>query len=282
MPVTVHTTDVSVGDVVFRVSETGQGNAPCLVLLHGSGPGADALSNWEWVIAELGSDFRCIAPDIIGFGRSTHPDPAPDGLKPFTDLRVSTLLDLFDQMGLDRITLAGNSMGGLISMLIANERPELVERMVLMGSAGGRAPMLDGLKRLIGFYGNPTAEAMESLLEGFLHDPSVFGSDLRSIAEARLPNALRPEIRRSHLATFSGAGGRAGLSMDDYPNLTVPVLLLHGDDDRVVSIESSQWLAEQFPNARLDVFADAGHWLQIEKGPEFVAAVRRFIDEGAH
>lgn len=280
MPAPIRTTDIAVGDVTFHVSETGQGKNPCLVFLHGSGPGADALSNWEAVIEELGSDFHCVAPDIVGFGHSTHPDPAPDGLRPFTDLRVSTLIGLFEQMGLDQVVLVGNSMGGLISMLIANERPELVDRMVLMGSAGGKAPMLDGLKRLIGFYGDPTADAMEGLLEGFLHDSSIFGSDLRSIAEARLPNALRPEVRRSHMATFSGAGGRAGLSMDDYPKLTLPVLLLHGDDDQVVSIESSQWLSAQFPNARLDVFADTGHWLQIEKGPEFAAAVRQFVAEG--
>lgn len=280
MPAPIHTTDVAVGDVAFHVSETGKGNNPCLVFLHGSGPGADALSNWEAVIGELGSEFHCVAPDIAGFGHSTHPDPAPDGLKPFTDLRVSTLIGLLDELGIDRVTLVGNSMGGLISMLIAKARPELVERMVLMGSAGGKAPMLDGLKRLIGFYDDPTADAMESLLEGFLHDSSVFGSDLRSIAEARLPNALRSEVRRSHLATFSGAGGRAGLSMDDYPTLTLPVLLLHGDDDQVVSIESSRWLAEQFPNSRLDVFADTGHWLQIEKGPEFTDAIRRFVENG--
>jgi len=65
--------------------------------------------------------------------------------------------------------------------------------------------------------------------------------------------------------------------MDDYPTRTLPVLLLHGDDDRVVSIDSSRWLAEQFPNSRLEVFADTGHWLQIEQGPKFVESIRRFM-----
>lgn len=281
MTSTITTTDITVGDVVFHVSQTGADNDRTLVFLHGSGPGADALSNWEWVIEQMGDDFHCVAPDIVGFGHSTHPDPPPVGMKPFTDLRVETLLALFDQLGLERVTLVGNSMGGLISMLLANERPELVERMVLMGSAGGKAPMLDGLKQLIGFYREPTADTMEALLRNFLHDPSIFGDDLRGIAEARLPNALRPEVKRSHLATFSQEGGRAGLTMDDYPTLTMSVLLLHGDDDRVVSIGSSEWLTEQLPNARMEVFPDTGHWLQIEKGPEFVAAVTAFMAEEA-
>lgn len=279
MTATITTTNVSVGDVVFHVSETGADLEPTLVFLHGSGPGADALSNWEWVIGELGAQYRCIAPDVIGFGHSTHPDPPPEGLSLFTELRVDTLIGLLDELALQNVTLVGNSMGGLISMMIANRRPDLVERMVLMGSAGGKAPMLDGLKQLIGFYRDPTAHAMESLLQLFLHDPSIFGSNLREIAEARLPNALRPEVERSHLATFAPGGGRAGLSMDDYANMSLPVLLLHGDDDRVVSLESSRWLAEQFPNARLEVFPETGHWLQIEQGPKFVDAIRRFTSE---
>ena len=275
----INTRDIAVGDVTFRLSETGKGNDPQVVFLHGSGPGADALSNWEWVIGELGDDIHCVAPDIVGFGHSSHPEPPPDGLAAFSELRVDTLLALFDELGLEQVTLVGNSMGGLLSLMIARARPYMVKSMILMGSAGGKAPMLDGLKNLIGFYRDPSTDAMEGLLRNFLHDPSIFGEDLRAIAEARLPNALREEVRRSHIATFSGNGPRAGLSMDDYSNLTMPVLLLHGDDDRVVSIDSSRWLAEQLPSSQLEIFEATGHWLQIEQGERFVARVRSFLQE---
>ena len=276
---TITTRDVAVGDVTFRLSETGQGHDRHVVFLHGSGPGADALSNWESVIEELGADVHCVAPDIIGFGNSSHPNPPPDGLAAFSELRVDTLRALFRELELERFTLVGNSMGGLLSLMIAHADPAPVEGMILMGSAGGKAPMLDGLKKLIGFYRDPSTVAMEALLRNFLHDPSIFGEDLRAIAEARLPNALREEVRRSHIATFSGNGPRAGLSMDDYSNLTMPVLLLHGDDDRVVSIDSSRWLAEQLPSSQLEIFEATGHWLQIEQGQRFVARVRSFLQE---
>lgn len=275
----IDTYDLAVGDVSFHISETGRDRDRHVVFLHGSGPGADALSNWEWVIGALGDDVHCVAPDIVGFGHSSHPDPPPDGLAAFSELRVETLVALFDQLALEQVTLVGNSMGGLLSLMIARDRPDMVQSMILMGSAGGKATMLDGLKNLIGFYRDPSTDAMEALLRNFLHDPSIFGDDLRSIAEARLPNALREEVRRSHLATFSGNGPRAGLSMDDYPNLTMPVLLLHGDDDRVVSIDSSRWLADQLPSSRLEIFEATGHWLQIEQGERFVDTVRSFLQE---
>ncbi len=283
MTAQIATRDVTVeladGPVVFRVHETGADNDQTLLLLHGSGPGANALSNWEWVIGELGDGYHCVAPDVVGFGDSTHPDPPPVGMKAMTEWRVGALLGLIDELELSNITLVGNSMGGLFSLFISSQRPDLARRLILMGSAGGKADILPGLQQMMSFYDDPTAEAMEALLQLFLHDPSIFGGDLRSIAEARLPNALRPEVERSHRATFNFAHGPARLGREDFGRITMPTLLLHGDDDRVVSIESSKWLAEVLPNATLDVFPDTGHWLQIESGPAFVAAVNRFCEE---
>jgi pimeloyl-ACP methyl ester carboxylesterase len=53
--------------------------------------------------------------------------------------------------------------------------------------------------------------------------------------------------------------------------------VIHGDDDRLVPLASGQWYAEVVPNARLEVIADAGHWLQIEQHDRFVELVRAFL-----
>ena len=268
--------DPEIGTADLSLHETGARNDRALVFLHGSGPGANALSNWEHVIGEMGDSFHCLAPDIVGFGDSTHPDPAPVGMPAFTEARVRTLIALFDELGLERVTLVGNSMGGLISIRIALREPERVERMVLMGSAGGQAELLPGLFTMIGFYDDPSADNMEALLRLFLHDPDAFGDDLRGIAEARLPNTLRPEVERSHRATFDFSQGPVAITPEQLATIEVPVLLMHGDHDKIVSIDSSRDLATKLPNARLQVVENTGHWLQIESPEVFVDSVREF------
>ena len=265
------------GSVDFLVHETGDPADPALVFLHGSGPGVNALSNWEGVIQTLGERYHCVAPDMAGFGDSTHPDPPPAGLPAFTEFRVRTLLALFAELELTRIVLVGNSMGGLISLLIASQQPSLVDRMILMGSAGGAAEVLPGLRQVVSFYDDPTADNMESLLRLFLSDPSIFGSDLRSIAEDRLPNALRPEVERSHRATFDFTHGMIRFSDEDLARITTPTLLIHGADDRIISPDASRDLASRLANAELELVPDTGHWIQIESEDSFLRSLDRFL-----
>lgn len=282
MSAPVTTRDVAVGDNTFHLSETGPRDAEPILWLHGSGPGATALSNWEWMIGELGDTYHCVAPDIIGFGDSTHPDPPPQGIGAFTELRVDTLLGLLDTLGLDQVNLVGNSMGGIISLAITQRAPERVKRMVLMGSGGApNAGFTPGLLKLISFYDDPTAENMTELLTLFVHDPAFFGDRLKEIAAARLPRATRPDVERSHRATFSPGGGEAPFQADEgsLAKITQPVLVVHGDDDKIVPVAAGEYFAEHIPGARLEIFEDTGHWLQIEQGPRFAALLRTFLAE---
>jgi 2-hydroxymuconate-semialdehyde hydrolase len=276
---TIETRAITVGEYTFHVSETGPRDARPIVFLHGSGPGATALSNWEWLIGEFGDDFHCIAPDIIGFGDSTHPDPPPQGLAPFTRLRVRTLLGLFDVLDVDDVSLVGNSMGGIISLAMALQAPELVRAIVLMGTGGAPVPLTPGLLKLITFYDDPTASSMAELLTEFVHDPSFFGNDLDKIAEARLPLALRPEVERSHRATFGPGGDPLPFTPEVIATITKPALIVHGDDDRIVPLASGEYFAQYLPNSKFEVFADTGHWLQIEQGPKLAGLLRTFLAE---
>ncbi len=283
MSAPIKISDVTVGDYTFHINESGPADGKPIIWLHGSGPGATASSNWEWLLGEFGDTYHNIAPDIIGFGDSTHPNPPPEGMAAFAELRVATLLSLFDELGFDKVTLVGNSMGGMISLEIVRQVPERVEKLILMGSAGGQggAPK-PGLFKMISFYENPTAESMAEILRYFLHDPDSFDGNLQQIAETRLKRAMRPEVERSHRATFNfAAGGPIGLTTEDLEQITQPTLLVHGDDDKIVPIESSQFMADHIPNSRFEIFKDTGHWLQIEQGPRFAKIVRAFLEEDA-
>lgn len=86
---------------LFRTSRAGDPSAETILWLHGSGPGATALSNWEQALGAFGDRYHCIAPDIVGFGDSTHPSSPPVGMRAFTELRVSTLFALLDRLDVD-------------------------------------------------------------------------------------------------------------------------------------------------------------------------------------
>jgi 2-hydroxymuconate-semialdehyde hydrolase len=274
----ITTTDVAVGDHTLRVSQSGDPGAEAILWLHGSGPGATALSNWEAAITTFGDQYHCIAPDVLGFGDSTHPADPPQGMVPFGRLRVQTLFGLLDVLGIPKVHLVGNSMGGMLSLEMVLEAPERIGHLVLMGSGGAPVPPTPELVKMIGFYDDPTADAMTDLLTAFVYDPSMFGSELRSIAEARLPRATRDDVRRSHLATFNfAAGGSFKFSPEQLAGITNEVLLIHGRDDRIMPPASSQYFFEHLPNAELHIFGRCGHWTQIEQPHRFQATLGAFL-----
>jgi 2-hydroxymuconate-semialdehyde hydrolase len=260
------TTSVRVGEHRMRVHRSGESNERTLVFLHGSGPRVTALSNWEGALERLGDRFDCVAPDILGFGNSSHPDPPPPSSAQFTRLRVETLLGLLDALDLREVDLVGNSMGGLLALEMALAQPARVARMTLMGSGG--IPFSPGpdLASLVNFYENPTAEALEQLMTCFLFRPDAFG-DLAELSRRRLELVLKPEVRRSHLATF--AGGTHSVDLAKVPSIMSPVLLIHGREDRIIPVDVSMKLHSLLPHSQLHILGECGHWSQLEKPDEF-------------
>ena len=275
----ITTRDIAVdnGKYVFNTSTSGSKEKPAVLLLHGSGPGATALTNWEAILEDLATDFYNIAPDIIGFGDSSHPEPPPAGLRAFTDLRVETLAALLDEMGLDQVDLVGNSMGGIISICFALTHPDRVRRIVLMGAGGAPGVQLtEELLSLMFFYENPTVEAMAELMQKFVVDTNFFGDKLQDIAAERMPRAMRPEVERSHRATFT-MDQPLPINAESISTIRQPVLVIQGDQDRLIPGEVAEWYHEHLSDSRLEIVDKAGHWLQIEHHDTFVRLVREFL-----
>jgi 2-hydroxymuconate-semialdehyde hydrolase len=274
----ISSSDIAVGEYSFRVNQSGTPGNEAILWLHGSGPGATALSNWELALLAFGDRYHCIAPDIIGFGDSTHPVDPPRGMRAFGDLRVETLLGLLDTLGLDRVHLVGNSMGGMLSMLMTLAAPERFDRIVMMGSGGAPVPPTPDLIKMVSFYDDPSVEAMEELLTRFVYEPATFGDELRKIAEARLPRVTRADVRRSHLATFDfAAGPPIGFTPEELATIEQNVLIVHGRDDRIIPVAASYWFLEHLPHAELHVFGQCGHWTQIEQPDRFHATLAAFL-----
>ena len=94
-----------------------------------------AYANWRGVLPELGRHFRCIAPDMVGFGYSERPDKSEYGLDTWAD----QTLGVMDALGIEKAHLIGNSFGGGIALRLATRHPDRVDKMVLMGSMGVRS-----------------------------------------------------------------------------------------------------------------------------------------------
>lgn len=273
----ITTHDVRVGDVSFHLSTSGDPGAPPVLWLHGSGPGVTALTNWDRLLEDLAGDFYNIAPDMLGYGDSTHPDPPPDGLGPFTAARVETLASLLDELGVDQVDLVGNSMGGIVSLCFTLAHPERVRRIVLMGAGGAPVPPTPELLSLILFYNDPSVEAMAELMSKFVYDPASWGDQLGAIAAERMPRAMRPEVERSHRATFSFGGDPLPINEESMGAISQPVLVVHGDTDRLMPLACGEWYASVLPHARLEIIEKGGHWLQVEHHDPFRELVREFL-----
>lgn len=254
----------------------GGGERP-LLMLHGGGPGATAAANWTGALGVLGESTEALAPDLLGFG-DTHPDPRPQGMVSWQELRVEQLVAILDALGHERADLIGNSLGGSLALRLAVEHPDRVGRIVLMGSAGGPYPPGPGLAPLLGFYDDPTAERLQSVLEAFVYDLDAFG-DVQALAEARLERALDPEVSASWAAMYAGPPAPEALQVDADALAALPhqVLLLHGRDDRIVPAEASLWLLEHLREADLLLLGRCGHWIMLERPEAFRRAVTDFI-----
>lgn len=275
---TVTTRDVPVGDWTIHTHLAGDPAGPAVLWLHGSGPGVSALSNWEALITSM-PGYHHIAPDMLGFGDSSHPEDLPLGVAASAEARARAMLGLLDSLGVGRAHLVGNSMGGMIALLMAQQQPERFGRIILMGSAGAPMTPSPDLIAMITYYNDPSPESMQELLGRFLDDTGVFGDRIREIAADRSEFAAREDIRRSHLRTFSPDGEVLAFSEDALADIPHEVLVVHGREDRIIPKESSYYLAAALPNAQLHVLPHAGHWVQIEQVERFRGLATMFLGE---
>jgi len=263
---------VDVEGIPTHVHDVGDG--PPVLLLHGSGPGVSAWSNWRVVLPELARTRRVIAPDQIGFNRT----PAPEGVRFGRETWTAHALALMDVLGVERYDVVGNSMGGAIALSMAAARPDAIGRLVVMGTMGIAMPLPDGLAEAWGY--EPSPEAMRSLLRRFVFDKSRVTDEL---VELRLRASTEPGMQESFSAMFpeprqAGVDDLA-LADGELRALHHPVLLVHGYDDEIIPFRlSSLPLMDVLPNADLAAFGRCGHWVMIERTEAFCRSVLAHLE----
>jgi pimeloyl-ACP methyl ester carboxylesterase len=256
------------------------GAGPVLVLLHGDG---ETARDWQWVMPALAAaGHHVVAPSLPGHGGSASADSyAPEDIAAWLGAVVDTL-------GLQRPTVVGNSLGGLVALHLALTRPEQVERLVLVDSAG------------LGHMVNPvlaaeTAPGVGETAIGMALLPG--GAQVRAAARSanlfaqpwRIPPAWWldqfrwgscPALLQASVAckrAILDPLGQHHVQLERCGEVHIPTLVVWGLLDMIVPFTHGQAAVERLPKGRLELLAGCGHVPHVECPDAFVATVLRFL-----
>ncbi len=249
--------DISIAEAGSEAAE-----APAVVFLHGSGPGASGASNFRLNIdAFVEAGYRVLLPDLIGYGVSSKPTGIDYTLQLFTD----TVYEALKTAGVDSAALVGNSLGGGVAMQMALDHPGFASRLVMM--APGCVEELavyfamPGIAKMVGDFTSAdfTEDDQRRLVSNLVYDPSVITDTLvaERYAVARTqPKDVLARMRAPNLAPRLG-------------ELTMPILGFWGLQDDFCPASGAQHFLDACPDARFMTFNKVGHWVQVERAAEF-------------
>jgi pimeloyl-ACP methyl ester carboxylesterase len=236
---------VDVGEVSVRYIEAGADNpGDPVVLLHGFQAGADLW--YPYTFPALAERYHVYALDLPGFGQSGDLDE-------YSKESYGSFLNAFlDRLGISNVQLVGHSMGGIVAIAAAAERPDRVTRLVLIDSAG--------LPRSGPHWTAPVV----MLADRSTFHAKLYPTVLRLAGQSR---ALKPGL---HMIREDSV----------YPllsKLTMPTLVLWGSRDRVMPLEHATLFARNIAHARLVIVRGSGHMPFYQKPELFNKLIFGFL-----
>jgi pimeloyl-ACP methyl ester carboxylesterase len=220
-----------------------------------------------------------VALDLKGFGYSERPAAGDYSLT----AQARLVGELMDRLGIPRAAVLGHSMGGAIALRLAATSPEKVDRLILVGSAPpsrmvprlAASPPLPSLLRLGTALVLHQPRLREIVLRQGFYDPAFLSPEM--LGEFRRV----ARIRGSTDAIASLLSDAARDEPLDLSRVSQPVLLLWGRHDRWTSLRLARWLADQIPDARLEVIERARHMVLEERAEEANEAILSFLSSGS-
>ncbi len=260
---------VNVDGLTLHYYEGGPADAPTLLMIHGFGANRD---NWLR-FARYFKDYRVIALDLPGFGESSKPDIDYDVAS-----QTERVHAFAKTLGLTRLHLIGNSMGGHIAALYAARHPEQVLSVALLDNAGVTSPRKSEMFTMIE-RGEPNplvvrrAEDFDALMRFvFVNPPPLPESLKRHFAEQSMANqAIYDKI-------FSQLRERYVPLEPELPKIQVPTLLLWGEQDRVLDVYSIEVMKPLLKQPSVVIMPDCGHAPMIERPEETARHYQAFLD----
>ncbi len=247
----------------INIAYVRRGRGVPLVLLHGY-PLDHSL--WDEVVPMLENDFDLIMPDLRGFGESDVMEADRSIIDYASDIAA-----LLTHLGLRKALLAGHSMGGYVALAFLREYPEraaglgLVSSQVVADSPETKEARVATAQRVLKAGVGEVAESM----------PPKLSADARIQARAR---GLISRQRAAGVANALYAMAERPDSSELFSSSTLPVVILHGEVDALISVERGRQMKSALPSAHYVELGGAGHLPMLEDPPAVAAALRFFIN----
>jgi 3-oxoadipate enol-lactonase len=241
----------------------GPRTAPPLMLSNSLGT---TLEMWDAQVAELTAQFQLVRYDQRGHGRS----PVPPGPYSIEDLGRD-VLELLDDLGIERTSFCGLSIGGMVGMWLASEAPERINRLVLCSSAPSLPPREQWLERAATVRANGVSAIADATLDRWFTPLA--------------PDSLRESFRTMLVETPSEgyAGCCEALADLDLRGrlaaIEAPTLVVTGEGDPVAPPETGEQLAASISHARHVTVAEARHISNAEQPSTFTQHVLAHLTE---
>lgn len=275
----LRTAELKLDGVRVRYAEAGAG--PPLLFIHGF---LVQHEEWRLLLPRLAPHFRCIAPDLPGFGRSAK--PPPDSF-PYTRERYAQVLrNLLQALGIERASVCGHSMGGGIALTLAADYPETVDRLVIIDSVcypfslspKGKLPLLPVIggfvfrklyrKRMFRDYFD------KDVFSG--HRPLDWAQVDRYYDDFNDPRAREVAHSVLHRTVTDVRSLEAKI-----PTVRAPTLAVWGEDDRIFPVRLARRLVTELPSASLHLLEGCAHAPNEECPEQTADVVLRHLSGGA-
>jgi len=264
-----------------RVAYREAGTGDALLLIHGM---AGSSATWRGVLPLLAKRYRVVAPDLLGHGLSAKPR-GDYSLGAF----AAWLRDLLDELGINRATVVGQSLGGGVAMQFTYQHREYCDRLVLI-SSGGLGPDLSVILRLASMPG------AELVLPVIAPQPLVWignrlgswltSAGMHSPQAGEMWNAYSSmsdgQTRQAFLRTLRSVVDHRGQAVSATNKLHLssglPTLLIWGDQDRIIPVSHGYATHDAVPGSRLEVLSGVGHFPHVESPTAVVQILSDFIE----
>jgi pimeloyl-ACP methyl ester carboxylesterase len=242
-----------------------QGEGMPVLLVHGLGY---TRQGWGPQRELLARRYRVVSYDNRGIGESEIP------AGPYTVVELAAdAVQVLDEAGVERAHVVGASLGGMVAQLLAAERPERVDRLVLAGTTPGGAGAYPLPQRTLALMAEasslPPEVALRRFVENALAPDSTFVDEVFAYREQHPPDPAGWAAQAAAGASWDADGRLA--------RIAAPTLVVAGTADAVVDPRNAQLLADAIPNAELELIDGAGHLPFWERAEEFTRLVERFL-----
>lgn len=264
---------VDADTVRTRVLTAGDAANPPLILLHGT---AGSLENFARNIPALARHFHVLAFDLLGCGLTDK--PAFDyAITDYADHVAATM----QALGIDRAAFIGVSLGAWVAARLAHDRPDTVERLVLVAPAGivvdaeEEARVAAGIRARRGAAAaDPTWETVKAAMDRLVLDPATLWPDLIA---TRLAIYRRPEMAAAMPRLLAFSLGNQHLTPTEWAALRPPILCIAATDAPNMFLTNARAIAATAPDARCVDIPGCDHWAQFEQPDAFHSAVLPFL-----